>query len=268
MRRTSRSLRTTAILALTAVLAGCFEGSTPVAFLGSAVVSGPAPLDVSFNLSYSEHTRGLPMTYRLDFGDGSDAATGSELDVAVHHTYASGGRFVAELTLTDDQGRVDSDRLAITVSADGPPVGTNVGETAPGFTASTTDGGEIALDDYRGRVVLLDFWGAWCSPCRRSMPRLDEFAETYGPAGLVVIIVSTDTSQQSSIEYLTDNGYDRFVSVWEPGGKSTPIALEYGVLGGGPVGIPHSFLIDRQGVIRFAGHPSRDLEEVMIEALL
>jgi peroxiredoxin len=268
MRRLRLLALAAVVLGLAAALGGCFGGSNPVAILASAVVSGPAPLDVSFNLSYSEHTRGLPMEYSLAFGDETAPATGTDLDIAVHHTYEVGGTYVAELTLTDDQGARDTDRLTITVSQNGPPIGTDVGQTAPDFTAPTTAGGEVTLSDSRGSVVLLDFWGTWCSPCKRSMPHLDDLARTYGPDGLVVIIVSTDTVEQSSIDYLAGKGYDDFISVWEPGGKHTPVALLYGVLGGGDVGIPHTFLIDKQGVIRFAGHPLLDLTETMIEALL
>jgi peroxiredoxin len=255
-------------LALLVGLTACFGPSNPVAILSAAVISGPAPLDVSFNLSYSEHTDNRPMTYELDFGDGSDPATGTELFIAIHHAYEEGGIYDAVLTLTDDQGARDTDRLTITVSQDGPPIGNGIGETAPDFTAHTTDGDEITLSDFRGSVVLLDFWGEWCSPCRRSLPHLEELLEAFGPQGLVVILVSTDVAEQSSIDYLADNGYDDFVSVWEPGGKFTRLALLYGVLGDSGVGIPHTFLIDRQGVIRFRGHPTLDLTASMVEALL
>ena len=254
--------------ALPVILTGCFRSRGPVAILASAVVSGTAPLDVSFNLSYSEHPRGRPMTYELAFGDGTDPATGSDLGLAVHHTYEAGGTYVAQLTLTDDEGETDIDRLPITVSQEGPPVGTNVGDTAPDFTAHTTDGGELTLSDLRGSVVLLDFWGAWCTPCKQSMPHLDELVQIHGSRGLVAVLVSTDPAEQTSADYLADHGYEDFISVWESGGKYTRIALLYGVLGGGGVGIPHTFLIDRQGVIRFRGHPTLDLTDSMIEALL
>ncbi len=249
-------------------LAGCFRGSKPIAVLASAAVSGPAPLDASFNLSYSEHPRGRPMEYTLHFGDGSDPATGSDLGIAVHHVYDAGGTYVATLTLTDDQSAQGIDRLTITVSQDGPPVGTDLGDTAPDFTAHTTDGGEISLSETRGSVVLLDFWGEWCGPCRRSMPHLDALVRAYEAEGLVAILISTDAVEQTTIDYLEANGYRNFISVWEPGGKYTPVAQLYGVLSGGSVGIPHTFLIDRQGVIRFRGHPTLELTEWMIEALL
>jgi peroxiredoxin len=255
-------------VALLIALAGCFRASNPIAVLASAVVSGPAPLDVSFNLSYSEHPRGRPMEYTLNFGDGSDTAIGSDLGLAVHHVYDTGGTYVATLTLIDDQGSQGIDRLTITVSQDGPPVGTQVGDTAPDFTAHTTDGGEITLSGFRDSVVLLDFWGEWCGPCRQSMPRLDALLQTYGSEGLVAILISTDPVEQATIDYLADHGYEDFMSVWEPGGKYTPVAQLYGVLSGGSVGIPHTFLIDRQGVIRFRGHPILDLADSMVEGLL
>jgi len=252
----------------TLLLTGCFSGPQLIAVLTSARVTGPAPLDVSFNLSYSEIPDGRTALFELDFGDASEPEAGTELDIAVHHTYEVGGTFVATLTITDSEGDVAVDHLTITVNQDGPPVGTQIGMSAPDFTATTTDAGELTLSDLRGQVVLLDFWGVWCGPCKRSMPHLDELAREYGSQGLVVVLISTDEVRQTTIDYLDEKGYDGFISVWEPGGKYTPVAQLYGVLSGGDIGIPHTFLIDRQGVIRFRGHPVLDLTDEMIEALL
>jgi peroxiredoxin len=265
IRRTASSALAVAALL---TLAACVRIGGPIAVLMSDAVSGPAPLEISFNLSNSEHPRDRPMEYTLAFGDGSGASSGTDLDVAIHHTYDVGGTFTATLTLLDDRGEQAVDQLTITVSQDGPPVGTSIGQTAPDFAASTTDGGEITLSDFRGNVVLLDFWGAWCTPCKRSMPHVDDLVGRYGPQGLVGILISTDPLEETSIEYLADNGYDDFICVWEPGGKYTPVAQLYGVLSGGNVGIPHTFVIDRQGVIRFRGHPKLDLTDSIIEALL
>ncbi len=256
------------MLILLLTLSGCrlFQAE-PVAILASSVISGPAPLTIGFDLSYSMHPKGRPLTYSLDFGDGSDPDAGSEFGIIVHHTYGEGGVYEATLTVTDDLGGRASDSLTITVGDEGPPVGIEVGTTAPDFTARTTDGGEFTLSDARGEVVLLDFWGAWCTPCRRSLPHLDELLTAYVAGGLIGVLISTDAAEQDSIDFLTQNGYTGFVSVWEPGGKYTPIAELYGVLSGGPVGIPHTFLLDRQGVIRWVGHPL-DLSPETIEALL
>ena len=239
----------------------------PVAILASSVISGPAPLAIAFDLSYSIHPKGRPLTYTLDFGDGSEQDSGAEFGIIVRHTYDEGGVYTAILTVTDDNGRQAADSLTITVSADGPAEGIEVGMTAPDFTAQTTEGGEFTLSDARGQVVLVDFWGAWCTPCKNSLPHLDELLTTFAADGVIAVLVSTDTVKQDSIDFLAQNGYTDFVSVWEPGGRYTPIAELYGVLSGGSVGIPHTFVLDRQGVIRWVGHPL-NLQPELVESLL
>lgn len=267
--RASRSLAVgIGFLVALVALSGCHLFQVdPVAVLASSVISGPAPLAIGFDLSYSMHPKGRPLTYTLDFGDGSEPDSGAEFGIIVQHTYDEGGVYEAVLTVADDDGRQATDLLTITVSADGPGEGLEVGMTAPDFTAHTTDGGEFTLAHARDQVVLLDFWGAWCNPCKNSLPHLDELLTTYGADGLIAVLVSTDTVEQDSIDYLAQNGYTDFVSVWEPGGKYTRIAELYGVLSGGSVGIPHTFVLDRQGVIRWVGHPL-NLQPEFVESLL
>src|SRR5690606_33321652 len=60
------------------------------------------------------------------------------------------------------------------------------------FTLPSVDGREIALGDYAGRVILLDFWATWCAPCREEIPGLVELYERYGDAGFVVLGVAVD----------------------------------------------------------------------------
>jgi len=256
-----------AFLSALAALSGCLFQPDPIAVLASSVVSGPAPLTIDFDLSYSTHPKGRPLTYALDFGDGSDPAAGTEFGIIVRHTYEEGGVYEAILTVTDDDGRQATASLTITVSAEGPEEGIEVGTTAPDFTAPTTDGGEFTLSDARGQVVLLDFWGAWCTPCKKSLPHLAELLATYGEDGVIGVLISTDTAEQDSIDFLAQNGFTDFVSVWEPGGRFTPLAELYGVLSGGSVGIPHTFVLDRQGVIRWVGHPL-DLLPTIVESFL
>jgi hypothetical protein len=75
--------------------------------------------------------------------------------------------------------------------------------------------------------------------------------------------VSTDPTEQATIDFLVDNGYTRFVSVWEPGGKyNNPIDTLYNV-----VNYPTTFVIDRKGVIRWVIHPL-NLTGEMVESLL
>lgn len=253
------------LLTLSAVLAGCsVTPSDPVAVLTSNVVTGSAPLDVGFNLSFSSHPKGQDMSFELDFGDGSTPISGIEFGIILHHTYESGGTYTASLLLIDEDGRSATDVLTITVDDAGPVEGLAIGNTAPDFEGSLTDGGKMRLSDYRGSVIILDFWGSWCSPCRNSMPHLDDLATRYGSQGLVVITVSTDVSEQDTVNFLAVNGLTQFVSVWEPGGKNgNPIDLLYNV-----TSYPMTFVLDRQGVIRFIsiGYPMT-VTDAMLESL-
>jgi len=257
------TLKLLSLVGAVATLAGCFGTTAPIAILTGPVVSGAAPLEVLFDLSQSFHPNGDPISFTLDFGDGSDPETGTDFGIILRHTYASGGTYLAELVVSDAHGNSSSDGLVITASGEGPPVGTGLGSTAPDFTGHTYEGDEVSLYDYRGQVVLLEFWGAWCTPCQQSMPHLDDLTTAYAAQGLVTITVSTDLDKQDSIDFLESRGFDAFVNLWEPGGKNgNPIDLQYNV-----TFYPTTYVLDRQGVIRFIGHPNY-LTDEYIESLL
>lgn len=63
---------------------------------------------------------------------------------------------------------------------------------APKLSATTLDGKTISLEDYKGKVVLLDFWATWCEPCVKAMPHLDKLQKQYGEKSFTVLGVSID----------------------------------------------------------------------------
>ena len=130
------------------------------------------------------------------------------------------------------------------------PVGTSVGQSAPDFTLKDLNGNSVSLHQFRGHVVILDFWASWCPPCRASMPTLDGFAADYENKGLVLIGVSLDRSASDASSFLKQNNYHRLIALWESVSASQGVAREYGVSA-----IPHTFVIDQNGVIRFVDHP-------------
>ena len=132
------------------------------------------------------------------------------------------------------------------------PVGNRVEQLAPEFTLAKLNGGEVALSDFRNRVVVLDFWATWCSPCRASMPGLEALRAHYQNKGLVVVSVSLDRSGEDARRYLERNGYEEFIGLWESLAAAKQVAGLYGVFG-----IPRTFVIDRDGIIRYSGHPAR-----------
>jgi len=142
------------------------------------------------------------------------------------------------------------------------PTGTNVGEAAPGFTLKDLSGKSVSLADYRGKVVIIDFWASWCAPCRSSMPGLKELHTAYQNQGVVMIGVSLDRTEADAANYLKDNGYDNVIGLWESVSASQKVARLYGVSG-----IPHTLVLDRYGIVRFVDHPLR-LTRAVIEPLL
>jgi len=143
-----------------------------------------------------------------------------------------------------------------------PPVGTAVGDRAPNFTLPDLAGQPVSLSEFRGKVVILDFWASWCAPCRASMPSLESLYESVKADGVVMLGVSLDRSQGDAASFLKSNGYDDLVALYGSLSAAQGVASRYGVYG-----IPHTFIIDRQGIIRFSNHPMR-LSASLLQSLL
>jgi thiol-disulfide isomerase/thioredoxin len=77
---------------------------------------------------------------------------------------------------------------------------------APEFSARLRSGEEVNLDKLKGKVVLLDFWGTWCEPCRVSLPKIKELAATVDPAKVAIISVDEGDSRQNWEQFVQANG--------------------------------------------------------------
>ena len=113
-------------------------------------------------------------------------------------------------------------------------------QVAPDFTITSLDGKPVKLSDYRGKVVLLDFWATWCTGCRAEIPRFMDWQQKYGAQGLVVLGVSMDDSSKDATNYA------REMKISYPVAMGTPqLADAYG----GVLGLPVNLLITRDGRI-------------------
>lgn len=129
----------------------------------------------------------------------------------------------------------------------GLPAVAEVNRPAPDFVLPAQGGGEVRLADYRGKVVLVNFWGTWCEPCKEETPALQQAYERLRGEGLVVVGVNL-TNQEGS---RADAKIQQFVDSY---GVTYPIALDTD----GSVAsdyrlypIPTSYIVDPQGNIRF-----------------
>jgi peroxiredoxin len=135
-----------------------------------------------------------------------------------------------------------------------------VGKPAPDFSvAAVANGnGTLALSDLRGKVVLVDFWGTFCEPCKKSFPKLQDLHAKYGASGLKIVGISEDEAEDKDALPGFANRYSaRFTLGWD---KDKSIARSYK-----PQTMPSSFLIDKSGVVRYAHVGYHDGEEVEVE---
>ncbi len=115
-----------------------------------------------------------------------------------------------------------------------------IGSNAPDFTVQDSDH-KVTLSDFRGQVVVLNFWGSWCPPCIAETPALVQMQRRLKDKGVVVLAVSIDVDDAAYHKFLKDFNMN-MVTVRDGDHKSSDL---YGTFGW-----PESYIIDRKGVIR------------------
>lgn len=130
-----------------------------------------------------------------------------------------------------------------------------VGDTAPNFTVTTNSGAQASLKDYRGKVVVVNFWAAWCSPCVQEAPSLNEFYKEMSPLGVVVLAVSVDRNEKM-YQNFRDKLQIAFPTARDP---ESNVSNLYGTFR-----FPESYIIGKDGKVarKFAGLPDRDGQSI------
>lgn len=122
------------------------------------------------------------------------------------------------------------------------PVPAMVGKPAPDFALRSMDGENLRLSEYRGQVVVVNFWARWAGDAREEMPALDKINTTYGRAGLVVIGVSVGDDARHAKEFAsgTKVGYPILFDATAETSRDYQIDK-----------MPMTIMIDRSGVVRY-----------------
>lgn len=116
-----------------------------------------------------------------------------------------------------------------------------IGQEAPEFTLPDLEGKQVSLDQYRGQVVILDFWATWCTPCKISMPALDEMKEQYSGKLALLALNQGETANIVRNYALRENLGSKVLL-----DEEQAIGEKYGVYG-----IPMVVLIDQNGKVRY-----------------
>ncbi len=133
------------------------------------------------------------------------------------------------------------------------------GDAAPEISLPTPDGSIFKLSSLKGKVVLIDFWASWCSPCRRANPHVVSLYKKYHEKGFDILGVSLDKTKESWVKAIKDDGLlwhqVSDLKYWQ-----SEAGRAYGVQS-----IPHTVLIDREGNIIAVGLRDAVLESKLEE---
>lgn len=115
------------------------------------------------------------------------------------------------------------------------------GQTAPDFVLKSSTGENLRLSEYRGDVVMINFWATWCGPCRQEMPLLDELYGRYQRVGFSLLGVNIDDDSRRAMAMVNELGI-RFPVLFD---EEKKVSKLYEV-----EAMPLTILLDREGTVR------------------
>ena len=211
---------------------GCIGGDAPK--LNDRVVFAsekPEPLLTEFSAPSDDES-----------GFATENSNGNTPDTGAENNLLSDDAFTENTDSLNDT--IPSTNRLFTGNPDFDPaaveVGLEVGNLAPDFTTVTPDGEAIALSDYRGDIVLINFWATWCGPCRVEMPEFQNVYERYNERGFTVLAVDFLESPEVVTAFAEEIGVKFPLAMDESGDINDSYDINQ---------YPTSYVIDGNGVI-------------------
>ena len=133
------------------------------------------------------------------------------------------------------------------------------GAPAPTFQLDSSSGKPVALNDFKGKVVLINFWASWCGPCRKEMPILDQLQKQYQPRGFTMVGVNVEPNSSDAVNWLKATPVS-FPILFD---RDSTVSKLYQVQG-----MPNTVIVDRKGNVRFihrgykAGEENEYLDQI------
>jgi peroxiredoxin len=122
-----------------------------------------------------------------------------------------------------------------------PALAGSEGGPAPAFSLASRAGSQVSLAQYKGQVVMINFWASWCGPCRQEMPLLEGIYKKYGRMGFTMIGVNVEPDSNAANEWLKQTPVS-FPILYD---KDSKVSKLYDV-----AGMPSTVIIDRSGKLR------------------
>ena len=119
------------------------------------------------------------------------------------------------------------------------------GQSAPDFVLKSSAGNNLRLSEYRGDVVMINFWATWCGPCRQEMPLLDDLYGRYQRVGFTLLGVNIDDDSRRAMKMIEELGV-KFPVLFD---ESKEVSKLYAV-----DAMPVTILVDREGTVRHVHH--------------
>jgi peroxiredoxin len=133
------------------------------------------------------------------------------------------------------------------------------GQLAPDFALKSSDGSNLRLSEYRGDVVMINFWATWCGPCRQEMPLLDELYTRYNRVGFSLLGVNIDDDSRKAMDMASELGVS-FPVLFD---ARKEVSKLYQV-----DAMPVTVIVDREGTVRHVhqgyqpGYEQKYLEQI------
>jgi peroxiredoxin len=135
------------------------------------------------------------------------------------------------------------------------------GSKFPDFAVKDTAGKPLSIANYKGKVVLLDFWATWCGPCVKELPNVIKAYDAYHGKGFEIIGISLDKDQEKLASFTKEKKMT-WVQYFDGLAWQNKLAVKYGINS-----IPATFLLDGQGVIIGTDLRGEALEQAVAKAL-
>jgi peroxiredoxin len=131
--------------------------------------------------------------------------------------------------------------IVATLTLSLPALAGSAGGPAPAFTLASRAGQDVSLAQYKGQVVMINFWASWCGPCRQEMPLLESIYRKYGKMGFTMIGVNVEPDSNAANEWLKATPVS-FPILYD---RDSKVSKLYDV-----AGMPSTVIIDRSGKLR------------------